>query len=90
MLSQAVVMLHDNALQHTATATQDLIATLGWEQFDHPLYSPDLVPSDFHVFLHPKTFVGGRWFKDDEVKEVVCIAGGIILRCRDTKTGAPL
>jgi hypothetical protein len=49
---------------------QDLIATFGWEQFHHPPYSPDLGPSDFHVFLHLKTFLGGRWFHD-EVKEAV-------------------
>jgi histone-lysine N-methyltransferase SETMAR len=36
MLSWGVVMLHDNARPHTAAATQDLIATFGWEQFDHP------------------------------------------------------
>jgi hypothetical protein len=36
MLSRGVVMLHDNARPHTAVATQDLIATFGWEQFDHP------------------------------------------------------
>jgi histone-lysine N-methyltransferase SETMAR len=82
-------MLHDNARLHTAAATQDLFATFGWEQFDHPPYSPDLAPSDFRVFLHLKSFLGGRRFHDDnEVKEAVntwfCIAGGIILRCRDT------
>jgi histone-lysine N-methyltransferase SETMAR len=60
MLSQCVVMLLDNARLHTATAMQDLIVTFGWEQFSHPPYSPDLVPSDFHVFLHLKTFLGGR------------------------------
>jgi hypothetical protein len=58
-------------LAHIATAAQDLIATYGWEQFDHPPYSPDLVPSDFHVFLHLKTFRGGRGFHDDEVKEAI-------------------
>jgi hypothetical protein len=41
MLIQGVVMLHDNAHPHTATATQDLITTFGCEQFDHPSYSPD-------------------------------------------------
>jgi histone-lysine N-methyltransferase SETMAR len=72
MLSRDVVMLPDNAHPHTATATQDLIATFGWEQFDHPPYSPDLAPSNFHVFLHLKTFIGGRRFHDDnEVKEAV-------------------
>jgi histone-lysine N-methyltransferase SETMAR len=51
---------------------QDLNVTFGWEQFDHPTYSPDLAPSDFHVFMHLKTFLSGRWFHDDnEVKEVL-------------------
>jgi hypothetical protein len=36
-----------------------------------PPYSPDLAPSDFHVFLHLKTFLADRWFHDDEVKEAV-------------------
>jgi GT2 family glycosyltransferase len=71
MLSRGVVKLHDNARPHTATETQDLIATFGWEQFDHPPYSPDFPPSDFHVFLHPKTFLGGLRFHDDDVKEAV-------------------
>jgi hypothetical protein len=35
MLSRGVVMLHDNARPHNAAATQDLIATFGWEQPDH-------------------------------------------------------
>jgi hypothetical protein len=64
-------MLHDNARPHTAAATQDLIATFGLEQLDHPPYSPDLAPRDFHVFLHLKTFLGGRWFHDDKVKEAI-------------------
>jgi hypothetical protein len=64
-------MLHDNVRPHTAAATQALMATCGWEQFDHPSYSPDLAPSDFHVFLHLRTFLGGWRFHDDKVKEVV-------------------
>jgi hypothetical protein len=65
------MMLHDNARPHTAAATRDLIATFGWEEFDHHPYSPDLAPSDFHVFLHLKTFLSGRWFYEDEVNEAV-------------------
>jgi histone-lysine N-methyltransferase SETMAR len=60
MLSQGVVVLHENARPYTAAATQDLIATFGWEKFDHPPDSPDLAPSDFHLLLHLKTFLGGR------------------------------
>jgi transposase len=71
MLIWGVVMLHDNACPHTAAAKQD-IATYGWKQFDHPPYGPDLAPSDFHVFLHLKTYLGGRRFHDDnEVTEAV-------------------
>jgi hypothetical protein len=87
-------MLHDNARPHTTAATQDFIATFGWEQSSHPPYSPDLAPSNFHVFLHLITFLGGqRFHSDTEVKEagnVVCITGSIILQCRDTKTDALL
>jgi hypothetical protein len=70
MLSWGVVMLHDNARLHTAAATQDLIVTFGWEQFILPPYSPDLAPSDFHVFLHLKTFHGGQWFHNNSKKQL--------------------
>ena len=60
-VSRGVVMIHDNARPHTAAATQNLITTFGWEQFDHPPYSPNLAPSDFHLFLHlnPSLLAGG-------------------------------
>jgi len=65
-------MIHDNARPHTAAAMQNLITTFGWEQFDHPPYSPDLAPSDFHLLLHLKSFLADQWFHDDnEVKEAV-------------------
>jgi histone-lysine N-methyltransferase SETMAR len=72
MLNWSVVMLRGNTYPHTAAATQDLIATFGWEQFNHSPYSPDLAPSEFHVFLHLNTFLGFRRFDgDNEVKEAV-------------------
>ncbi|GBM20514.1 hypothetical protein AVEN_61054-1 [Araneus ventricosus] len=40
MLSQGIVLLHDNARPHSAGVTQNLIQQFGWEQFDHPPYSP--------------------------------------------------
>ena len=72
MLKWNVVMIHDNARPHTATPTQNLITTFGWEQFDNPPCSPDLGPSDFHLFLHLKSFLAGGGFHDDnEVKKAV-------------------
>jgi histone-lysine N-methyltransferase SETMAR len=45
---------------------------LQWEVFEHPPYSPDLAPSDFHLFLHLKRFlVAERLSSDDEVKTAV-------------------
>jgi histone-lysine N-methyltransferase SETMAR len=39
---------------------------------DHPPYSPDLAPSDYHLFLHLKKFLGGRQFDDeDDLKDAV-------------------
>ena len=33
---------------------------------DLPPYSPDLAPSDFHLFLHLKKFLGGKELDDDD------------------------
>jgi hypothetical protein len=39
---------------------------------DHPPYSPDLAPSDFHLFHHLKKHLTGKKFDDsDEVQEDV-------------------
>jgi histone-lysine N-methyltransferase SETMAR len=56
---------------HEAATMQNLIKTFGSGEFNHPPYSPDLVPSDFYLFLHLKSFVAGQRFHDDEVKAAV-------------------
>jgi hypothetical protein len=71
MLSPGVVMLHNNARPLTAAATKISSRHLAGNNSIIPPYSPDLGPGDFHVFLHLKTFLGGRRFDDDEVKEAV-------------------
>ena len=72
MLSRGIVLIHDNARPHTAAVTQELLASFKWEQFNHPPYSPDLAPSDYHLFQHLKSFLGGQRFDDDDdVKESV-------------------
>ncbi|GBM67832.1 hypothetical protein AVEN_224518-1, partial [Araneus ventricosus] len=37
--------------------------------FDHPPYSPDLAPNDFHLFLKLKEFLRGKCFGSDEELE---------------------
>jgi histone-lysine N-methyltransferase SETMAR len=33
---------------------------------DHPPYSADLAPSDFHLFLHLRKYLAGKKFDDDD------------------------
>ncbi|GBL74462.1 Mariner Mos1 transposase [Araneus ventricosus] len=65
MLSGGIVLLHDNACPHTAAATQELLDQFVWEIFDHLPYSPVLAPSDFHLFLKQKEFLGDKCFGSD-------------------------
>jgi len=44
-----VILLHDNASSHTAKLVKETIEAFGWEIFSHA-YSPDLAPSDYHLF----------------------------------------
>jgi len=67
-----VFCCYDNARLHTAHLTINTILQLNWEILEHPAYSPDLAPSDFHLFGPPKNALRGRRFAaDDEVKEAV-------------------
>ena len=67
-----VRLLHDNARPHVAGSVRDKIQQFGWEVLQHPPYSPDLAPSDYHLFGPMKKFLGSQRFKsDEEVKSVV-------------------
>lgn len=63
---------HDNARPHTSLATTAAIARMGWSVVPHPPYSPDLAPSDFHLFPSMKEDIRGQRFDDlDEVKRAI-------------------
>jgi histone-lysine N-methyltransferase SETMAR len=68
-LARGVLLHHDNARPNTVRATQEIIQELQWELLEHPPYSPDLVPSDFHLFGPLKKLHGGKRFADDEEVE---------------------
>jgi histone-lysine N-methyltransferase SETMAR len=50
LLSKGVALLHDNAHPHTAAHTVETLCHLNFEVLEHPRYSPDLAPSDYHLF----------------------------------------
>ena len=47
---KVVLFWHDNVPAHRALATQKKLAYLGFQCPDRPPYSPDLAPSDHHLF----------------------------------------
>ena len=49
-VTKEFLFLHDNAPAHRALATQNKLAYLGFQFLDHPPNSPDLAPSDYHLF----------------------------------------
>ncbi|GFS20046.1 histone-lysine N-methyltransferase SETMAR [Elysia marginata] len=50
LLRRGVVLQHDNATFTSANLTQQWLHRYIWETLPHPAHSPDLVPSDFHLF----------------------------------------
>jgi len=67
-----VLLLHDNARSHTVHATVNLLERWGWEFLEHPPYSPDLAPLDFHLFPNMTKHLRAKRFKShDDVKHEV-------------------
>ena len=61
------MLLHDNARPHTAAHnTAETLRKLKFEVMTHPPYSPDLAPSDYHLFGPLR-----ETLRDQEVKETV-------------------
>ena len=67
--TKVVLFLHGNAPAHQALATQKLLAYLGFHILDQPPYTPDLAPSDYHLFpgLKKKQLKGRHVSSDAEV-----------------------
>jgi transposase len=65
ILTPCVVLLHDNARQHTTACTWALLEHFNWVVFDHPPYSPDLAPSNNHQFTYLKTWLKSQHFNSN-------------------------
>ncbi|KAG5309733.1 SETMR methyltransferase, partial [Acromyrmex insinuator] len=51
------ILLHDNARPHTSYKTIAKLNELKYEILQHPAYSSDLSPTDFHFFKHLEQFL---------------------------------
>lgn len=68
-LSAKPLLQQDNARPHTANLTMQTIQQMGWTVLPHPAYSPDLAPSDYHLFANLKKPLRGKHFANlDEIK----------------------
>jgi histone-lysine N-methyltransferase SETMAR len=65
-----VLLLHVNAWPHTSLLACEAITKMGWTVLPHPAHSPDLAPSDYHMFGPVKDALRGCHFADDnELKQ---------------------
>ena len=59
-----IIILHDNA-----HLTSETIDKMGWEVLPHPSYSPDLAPSDYHLFEFVKDQLCGQHYETTEANQ---------------------
>jgi len=69
LLTKEVLLLHHNAHPHSANQTTATLRSFKWEVLQHPPYSPELAPSDFHMFGPLKHHLSGERFPDDDAVE---------------------
>lgn len=65
-------LIHDNAKPHVSKMTQNKIERMNWKVLPHAPYSPDLAPSDYHLFRSMQHGLRDVKFKNlEEVKNWV-------------------
>ena len=67
LLSDGIILLHDNVRPHTVNLLRNKPQRFGWETLQHPPYRPDLSSCDFHIFGDLKKDIRGRRFYSDEL-----------------------
>ncbi|XP_046836128.1 histone-lysine N-methyltransferase SETMAR-like [Vespa crabro] len=63
---KGIILHHDNALPHIARIMAEKLRQLGWEVLPQPAFSPDIAPSDYHLFRSLQNFLLGKHFNNEE------------------------
>uniref|UniRef100_A0A0N5BRP8 DDE_3 domain-containing protein n=1 Tax=Strongyloides papillosus TaxID=174720 RepID=A0A0N5BRP8_STREA len=66
------ILLHDDAKPHVSKTTMQKLKELECETLAHPPYSPDLSPTDYHLFKELELYLRQKKFaKFDDLKNDV-------------------
>ena len=81
-----LLLQHDNMRPCTTLKTTENTVSLGWTVLPHPPYSPDLVPTDFHLFKMMTDGLCGQHFPSNNaitvvVKRLVTSTGADFYEC---------
>ena len=63
---KGIISHQENAWPHTPLVTRKKLLELRWELMPHPPYSPDLAPSDYHLFRSLQNHVNEKTFDSNE------------------------
>ena len=58
-----IIFHQDNARLHVSLMTRQKLLQLGWEVLIYPPYSPDIEPSDSHLFQSLQNSLNGKKFQ---------------------------
>ena len=66
-----VILHHGNTNPHTAHLIKDYFEDLDWGNLLHSSYSPELVPSDYHLFREFQKHLDSLWLTVEEAKPIL-------------------
>lgn len=69
-----VILQQNNARPHVTKVVKTYLETLKWEVLPHPPYSPDIAPSDYHLFRSMAHELADQHFRShEEAYEIINI-----------------